>query len=144
MGIKDASTILIDTNCFIYYFEDNEIYADKLEEMFTKIQNGEIKAYMSVLSLLELLVKPKKDGNIFLENRYKLTLMNYPNLKIIDVSVGIADVAATLRAEHNIKTPDAIILATALHFNVDSFVTNDTRLKDICESKGLPLMGLDV
>lgn len=70
---------------------------------------------MSVLSLLELLVKPKKEGNVFLENRYKLVLMNYPNLKIIDVSIGISDVAAGLRAEHSIKTPDAIILATALY-----------------------------
>ena len=85
-----------------------------------------------------------KDGNIFLENRYKLTLMNYPNSKIIDVSVGISDVAAGLRAEHSIKTPDAIILATALHVKADGFVTNDTRLKDICESKGMALLDLDL
>jgi len=132
MGIEDGSTILLDTNCFIYYFEDNDSYADRLEELFTRIQNGKITAYMSVLSLLELLVKPKREGNVFLENRYKLALMNYPNLKIIDVSIGISDIAAGLRAEHNIKTPDAIILATALYVKADGFVTNDIRLKATC------------
>jgi predicted nucleic acid-binding protein len=143
MGIEDGATILLDTNCFIYYFEDNDIYADGLEELFTRIQNGKLKAYMSVISLLKLLVKPKKEGNVFLENRYKLALMNYPNLKIIDVSIGISDVAAGLRAEHSIKTPDAIILATALHVKADGFITNDTRLKGTCESKGMTLFGLD-
>ncbi len=130
-------------NCFIYYFEDNEIYADRLEEIFTRIQDGKLKANMSVLSILELLVRPKKEGNIFLENRYKLALMNYPNLKIINVSVEVSDIAAGLRAVHRIKTPDAIILATALYIKVDGFVTNDTRLKSVCESEGIALIGLD-
>jgi len=87
MGIEAKSLVLLDTNCFIYYFENNEKYADKLEEIFTRIQEGDIKAGMSVLSFIEILVKPKKEKNIFIENRYKLTLTNYPNLRIVDVSL---------------------------------------------------------
>lgn len=34
MGINNKGTILLDTNCFIYYFEDNHSYADKLEKTF--------------------------------------------------------------------------------------------------------------
>ena len=142
MEIEAGSSILLDTNCFIYYFEDNDIYADKLEKLFSSIQNGYLKAYMSVLTLLELLVKPKIDGNLFLENRYKLTLMNYPNLKVIDVSIGISDIAAGLRAEYSLKVPDAIILATALYVKADGFVTNDIRLRSVCESKGMNLISI--
>lgn len=106
MAIEDNSLVFLDTNCFIYYFEDNEMYANKLENIFNNIQDGKYSAIMSVISLMEVLVLPKKQGNIFLENRYKLMLMNYPNLRIVDVDFNIADVAARLRAEYSIKTPD--------------------------------------
>lgn len=143
MVIESSKTILLDTNCFIYYFEDNKEYADKLESVFENIQDGKNKAYMSVLSLLEVLVKPKKENNIFLENRYKLMLSNYPNLSIEDVSFGISDVAARLRAEYSIKTPDAIILATGIGMKVDYFITNDIRLKNICEKEGVQIVNLN-
>jgi len=143
VGIVDNSIVTLDTNCFIYYFEDNENYADKLELIFTKIQNGILKANMSALSLLEILVKPKKEGNIFLENRYKLTLRNYPNLKIVDVSFDIIDTAARLRATYNIRTPDAIILASSLYMKSNYFITNDLRLRSIGEAESINVILLD-
>jgi predicted nucleic acid-binding protein len=143
MAIEFNKGILLDTNCFIYYFEDNENYADKLEIIFDNIQKGKNKAYMSVLSILEILVKPKKENNIFLENRYKLMLSNYPNLSILDVTVNIADIAARLRAKYSIKTPDAIILATALRINADYIITCDIKLKGICEQEGIGIIDLN-
>ena len=143
MVIESGKTILLDTNCFIYYFEDNEAYADKLESIFENIQAGKNKAYMSVLSLLEILVKPKKENNIFLENRYKLILSNYPNLSIVDVSFGISDIAARLRGEYSVKTPDAIILATGIGMKADYFITNDIRLKKICEKEDIQIVNLN-
>jgi predicted nucleic acid-binding protein len=47
MGVEDGSIILLDTNSFIYYFEDNKIFADMLEIIFTRIQDGKLTAYMS-------------------------------------------------------------------------------------------------
>lgn len=82
MGINDGKSILLDTNCFIYYFEDSPSYSKKLEKLFIDIQDGNCNAIMSVISYMEILVKPKKANNIFLENRYKLLLANYPNLSI--------------------------------------------------------------
>ncbi len=143
MVIKADLKILLDTNCFIYYFENNELYADKLEEVFTKIQEGKYIGLMSVLSLLEILVKPKKQNNIFLENRYKLMLRNYPNLSIVDVTFEVSDIAARLRATFGIKTPDAIILATALYMKADYIVTNDIKLTGVCEKEGISVYRLD-
>ncbi len=135
MGINNRETILLDTNCFIYYFEDNHNYADKLEKIFIGIQDGRSEAFMLILSFMEILVKPKKDNNVFLENRYKLILSNYSNLSIIDVDYKIADIVSRLRANHNIKTPDAIILATGISMNVDYFITNDIKLKNVCSKE---------
>ena len=144
MGVMElGETILLDTNCFIYYFEDNPKYADKLEKVFRDIQDGNNNAFMSIISFLEILVKPKKDNNIFIENKYKLMLTNYPNLSIIDMEYNIADIASRLRANYKIKTPDAIIVATGIAMNVDYIITNDIRLKNICNNERLDIIILD-
>lgn len=143
MAIEENSLVLLDTNCFIYFFEDNETYAQKLEDIFNNIQEGKNKAIMSVLSLMEILVLPKKQGNVFLENRYKLMLTNYPNLKIIDVDFNIADTAAMLRAKYSIKAPDSIIIATALQTKARYVITNDIRLKNVCEKENIEAITLD-
>lgn len=141
MGRIDAGkTLLLDTNCFIYYFEDNPYYSNKLEKIFTDIQDGNNQAIMSILSFMEVLVKPKIDNNIFIENRYKLMLTNYPNLSIIDVGYNVADVASRLRASYKIKTPDAIIIATGIAMNVDYFITNDMRLREVCSKEGIEVI----
>ncbi len=137
--IESGKTILLDTNCFIYYFEDNPKYSDKLEKIFIDIQNGKNGGFMSIISFMEILVKPKKDNNVFIENRYKLMLTNYPNLSIIDMEYNIADIASRLRANYKIKTPDAIIIATGIAMNVDYIITNDIRLKNICNNEGLEI-----
>lgn len=138
--ILNGKTILLDTNCFIYYFEDNPKYSNKLEKIFTDIESGNNEAFMSIISFMEILVKPKKDNNVFIENRYKLMLTNYPNLSIIDMEYNIADIASRLRANYKIKTPDAIIIATGIYMNVDYIITNDIRLKNICNNEGLDIM----
>lgn len=138
--IEDGKTILLDTNCFIYYFEDNPKYSDKLEKVFIDIQNGNNEAFMSIISFMEVLVKPKKDKNVFIENRYKLMLTNYPNLTIVAMEYNIADISSRLRANYNIKTPDAIIVATGISMNVDYIITNDMRLRNICDNEGIDII----
>jgi predicted nucleic acid-binding protein len=143
MEIVKNSIILLDTNCFIYYFEDSERYAPKLEVVFNQTQAGLLQTNMSIISFLELLVKPKKESNIFLENRYKVILKNFPNLKIVELSFAIADIAAGLRAEYKLKTPDAIIFATALSTNSKYFLTNDQHFKSIGEKENISVLLID-
>lgn len=40
----------------------------------------------------------------------------------------VAEEAARLRARHNLRTPDAIQLATAIRSGASSFLTNDRHL----------------
>lgn len=142
MVIEEGTIITLDTNCLIYYFENHPSYADLLEGLFADIQNGKVQATLSVLSILEILVKPKKDGNAFLQNKYKLLLSNYPNMKIRDVNMSVADLASSLRAKYALKTPDAIIIATALLSNSKYFVSNDARLTNVCNSENIQMVSL--
>lgn len=144
MGIEAGKSILIDTNCFIYYFENNIDYADNIEEVFIGIQNGKNRAIVSVLTISEILTLPYKENNIFLSNRYKLILTNYPNLAIKEVDFEIADLAAKIRGEYNVKLPDAIIIATCLKYKVDYFFSNDLRLRNICEREGIRMIDFNM
>ena len=52
-------------------------------------------------------------------------LSTYPHLEWAEPTLEIADVAARLRARHNLRTPDAVQAATALACGATGFVSND-------------------
>jgi predicted nucleic acid-binding protein len=77
---------------------------------------------------LEVLVHPLRRGDAWLAQRYRDILLNAQGLTTFQLSQDIAEEAARLRAVHNIRTPDAIQLATAIYRGASFFLTNDARL----------------
>jgi len=49
----------------------------------------------------------------------------------VDLNRSVFDLATTLRAENNLKTPDALHLAAAIESNCSEFCTNDKHLLKI-------------
>ena len=129
----------LDTMVFIYHFEENQIYSPLTFSIFESLEKGNFNAITSILTLLEILVKPKRESNLILTERYKILLETFPNLQVKALDENIADVASSLRANYNINTPDAIQVATSLEAQADIFITNDTSLKKITEIKVLLL-----
>jgi len=83
--------------------------------------------------LLEVLVHPIKENNKKLEHQYLEILLYNENLDVIPVNIIIAQKASEIRANYNIKTPDAIQIATAIIQHCDTFFTNDKELKKVKE-----------
>jgi len=129
----------LDTMVFIYHFEENQVYSSLTFSIFESLEKGNFNGITSVLTLLEILVKPKRENNSLLTERYKLLFENFPNLQVKTLNENIADIASTLRANYNINTPDAIQIATSLEVKADIFITNDATLKKISEIKVLLL-----
>lgn len=129
----------LDTIVFIYHFEENQIYSPLTFSIFESLEKGNFNGITSILTLLEILVKPKRENNSILTERYKILLETFPNLQVKTLDENIADVASGLRANYNINTPDAIQVATSLEAQADIFITNDTSLKKITEIKVLLL-----
>lgn len=127
---------------FIYLFEDNQFFSDICASILGEIESGVKEGITSSITLLEILVKPRIDGNVAAVEDYKNILIDFPNLEIIDVSVQIADIASALRAKYSIKTPDAIQVATAIKEGCTSFITNDYALKKIDEIEVIILRDL--
>jgi len=66
-------------------------------------------------------------------------LRHFADIEIVEVSYDIARETARLRATTGIRTPDAIILATALVTKVDQVVTNDRAWSGLFEQLGSQL-----
>lgn len=137
-AIRDG-IIGIDTMIFIYHFEDHPQYSHITERIFEAVEHGKHKAVTSVITLIEILVKPKREGNLTAVKDYKDLLLTFPNFKIFDLDMKISDIASDIRAKYGIKTPDAIQIATTIYGGSKSFITNDESLKKVEEVRVLLL-----
>src|SRR4030065_1875674 len=112
-------------------------------KIFKSIEAGRHTGLFSTLAMLEVLVQPYKQNNDELVNQFYALLTTYPNLQWIGLTTTIADTGARLRAKYAIKTPDAILLATAIHAGASSFIGNDNKMKGITELDALILNDTD-
>ena len=121
----------LDTNVLIYYIEEHPVFLGKIEPIIDKIITGRATGITSYVTLLELLVKPMREGRFDLIEQYKQIIST--QLEMVPLGDDVAIKAAELRAKYNIKTPDAIQLASVISRNGDVFITNDVRLGSVEE-----------
>jgi predicted nucleic acid-binding protein len=121
----------LDTTPLIYFTEENGDYLGLVDPFFESLGRGEFSVVTSIMTLLEALVRPIREGNIALAQRYKTFLLDSINVEMHDVTQDIAEEASRLRALYKIRTPDAIHLATALNANATYFLTNDIALSSL-------------
>ncbi|CAN5802627.1 PIN domain-containing protein [soil metagenome] len=137
MKLDDAflnvDLIGLDTSPFIYFVEQNQLYVDVMREIFRRITNSEFQAASSVISLTEVLVQPLRQGNQKLADDYRDLLFNGVNFQLFPITSKIAETAAELRDKYNLRTPDALQIATALENGGDAFLCNDNGLKRVTE-----------
>ncbi|MEW6076484.1 MAG: PIN domain-containing protein [Thermodesulfobacteriota bacterium] len=132
--------IYLDTSIFIYFVERHPLYFDVCDEIFQKVEEGRIEAMTSTLTLMEVLVQPYRVKKEEIVLKFYALMTTYPNLKWIELTLGISDLAAKLRAEHSLKTPDAIQIASALSVGATGIVTND---KVFRKTNQIPCLVLD-
>lgn len=141
MVIEDFSSklVLLDTAPLIYFIEGHSKYQDVLARLFDLNDRGGFPFITTSILLLEVLVKPIRDGKALLAQQYRDILTKATGIEVLDVTSSIAEGGAELRAKYNLRTPDAIQLAAALKSNCDYFLTHDLRLKVVTEIKVVTL-----
>ena len=138
-ALKNISTLAFDTAPIIYFVEANLTYDTLVTAIFQRVENEEITGVTSVISLCEVLVHPIRNQNHNLKQRYRDILQNSPNFFTRLINSTIAERAAELRAKYNLRTPDALQIASALINGCDAFLCNDKNLKRVTELKILIL-----
>ena len=137
--LNKYSSIALDSNIFIYFFENHPSFFKKTKSIFMKLAENSLAATTSIITLTEILSFPLSLAAV------EKTVENFyitPNLKIIEVDQAVALEAARIRREYKFRLPDSIQLSTALKSGVKAFITNDERLKSFKELQVLTLKDL--
>lgn len=121
-------TVGLDTSPLIYYIEEHPAFLPKIKPFFEAAARGDFRVVTSFITLIEVLVHPLREGRPELAEEYRNILLQSAEITAIPLDEGIAEEAANLRAGHNLRTPDAIQLATAIRSGASSFLTNDANL----------------
>jgi len=136
----EAKVVGLDSAPLIYFIEESPAYLDRVRPFFEAMDRGRFGVVTSTLTLVEVLVHLFRSGDAHLAEQYRDILLNTQGLAIVSLSRDIAEEAARLRATHNVRTPDAIQLATAICSGASFFLTNDARLPSL---PGLKVLVLD-
>lgn len=125
--------LFLDTAPLIYFIEAKEPYFSKILPLFAANDRGTFQFISSTLTLEEVLVAPFRENKTQLITKYETALTQSPNIKLYDIDQQVAKKAAQLRASYQVKTPDALQLATAIVYQADFFISNDKQLKKVVE-----------
>lgn len=121
----------LDTAPLIYFMEQNPNYLEMMRVFFRAFDRGDFRMVTSTVTLVEVLVHPLRQGNTILAQEYREILLNQESLTVVELTPDIAETAAQLRASYNLRSPDAIQMATAICEGASFFLTNDARLPSL-------------
>jgi len=105
--------------------EEHPKYVKFTDQIFLWLEQSGSQAITSTLTMTELLVQPYRDVDRKRADVFATLLSTYPKLEWIVTTLEVADLAARIRALHRLKTPDAILAATASQGRATGLITND-------------------
>lgn len=132
----------LDTSVFIYQLEANPKYLELTDAVFAWLEGPKGSAVTSVITMLELLVQPYRTSDRDRVNHFYALLSTFPRLEWAEVNLEIADRAARLRAEHSLRTPDALQAASAIARGATGFISNEATFRRVSELDAVILDGL--
>lgn len=124
-ALRRHAVVALDGCIFIYQWEANPTYSPLTDCIFSSVEHGHPAALTSTITITELLVHPYRKGDEDQVDELMELFSTFPNLDWIVPDLEIARDAARIRADHGLRTPDALQAATAIHAKATAFVTND-------------------
>ena len=115
-------------------------YRQFTSDIFAWLDLPDSEAILSTVTMTELLVQPLREGNKSVADQYYSLLTRHPNLHWRVPVLPVATLAARYRAQHRLKTIDALIAATAVHASATGLITNDAALSRV---EGLDVLVLE-
>jgi predicted nucleic acid-binding protein len=123
--------VLIDTNIIIYLTDKVAPYDVLSRRIFEMIENGDVKAVISIISVGEVIQGPLRRGLDQAAVEVKDYLLNFPNLYCEELTLPILDIIGKDQriSWSKLRTVDSLIIASALRNNVDKIISNDNHFK---------------
>jgi predicted nucleic acid-binding protein len=128
--------VYLDTCIVIYLIENTGMHSERSRDFLAA--NSDALLCVSPLVKMEAIVKPLRESAAELVADYEEFLANQQWLSIND---DIVNHATSIRAAHNLKTPDALHLAIAQKHGCNELWTNDNRLGKIAAGMAVNIFG---
>jgi predicted nucleic acid-binding protein len=125
-AIPAGATLLLDTSVVLAYLSGAEAASAAAASVIDGfVGTGRNPAVISAITMTEALVRPNRAASPSAIRLVDDFLLRFPNLSIDPVTVAVAREAARIRASTAARTPDALILATAVLAPGAIVVTSD-------------------
>jgi predicted nucleic acid-binding protein len=124
MGLK----VSVDTNLFIEVKNKEGPY-EFSKSVLDMIDSGQLTCALSTVVVAEMCSGYHMTGELREKDEFLAHIAASQNYEIVELSIGLADDAARIRAATELKLPDAIIVASAMGGEVECLISNDSSLK---------------
>ena len=131
--------VVLDTNFWIYFFEDDPARGAWCEALLNEILRGHFSALVTPVTLAELSVAPLQRKRMDVVEEYRQIFASLPNVTVVPLTDAIGWAAGGLRAQYKLPLPDAFQLAAALLQHEPTLITNDKALARVKEVRVLLL-----
>lgn len=124
-ALPAGERLLVDTTCLAAYLDaDEAVHPVARHVLDSLVAHGRNEAIVSMVTMMEILVRPfrqRPPGH----PTVMAFVTHHPNLHAVPLDLQMAQEAASLRATHNLRPPDALVVATGIAAQVGYLVTND-------------------
>lgn len=115
---------------FAYFFEAHAEYGPRVTQIYQRMQERGDQLCASVFSLCELLVGPRRCGDVAAAQAVE-TWFRSGEPELLPLSLPVAPRFAEIRADAGVTAADALHLAIAATAGVDLFLTHDRQLQTL-------------
>ena len=142
-ALRGVSKLFLDTAPVIYYVEQHPKYVAVVNEIFERVDRGDVRAALSPVTLAECLVVPYRTGLVPLQQGFLDIATNGVNTEMLLIDYNIGREATELRARYNLGLLDALQVASALDAGCEALLTNDTGLNRVVELRVIVVEALE-
>jgi len=139
-ALRAYERIGLDTSVFIYHIEGSSPQAVPAATALDELNVGAFEGVTSVITLMELIVKPLQMNRPDVADSYEALLVTYPNLNLVRLDRTTARRAAELRATYRLRPADALQVAACVQAGARAFLTNDKALRRVGDDVAVLLL----
>ena len=121
--------VYIDTNVFIYFFDQHAEYFDIVVPFFQLFNDGLSLAYTGDAAVAETLYKPYQADDTERVSEFKLFFSDDEFITVLPHNSKVFEMAAELSPKRGMKLIDALHYATAYNAGCQFILTNDMGFK---------------
>ena len=117
----------LDASALIYLVDGEAPWAEATQATLHQlaVEATDLPLVVSRLSMLECRVAPLRRGDQSCLDRFE-ALFAQPDLLVVELSASVVELATQLRANHGLRTPDALQAACCLQLGPDAvMITGD-------------------